>query len=105
MAYRKGRSFGSGLYIEQDTILHRLALLNCLRQTHRPPNDMPFREPNRIAAKVLSNASVRPEESAPLLSRAANPADAYLPGRNEARGHGNLKASTRFGLKKSAVGM
>ena len=44
---------------------------------------MLFREPNRIAAKILRNASVRPEESAPLLSRATNLADAYLPGENK----------------------
>jgi hypothetical protein len=32
-------------------------------------NRMLFREPNRIPTKILRNASVRPEESVPLLSR------------------------------------
>jgi hypothetical protein len=51
---------------------HRLALTSCARRLQRPHNDMPFREPNRIAVKILRNTSVRPEESAPLLSRATN---------------------------------
>ena len=36
----------------------------------RPLNDLLFREPNIIAAEISDIASVRPEESAPLDSRA-----------------------------------
>jgi hypothetical protein len=41
-----------------------------LGQTQRQHSDMLFREPNRNLRMNLGNPSVRPEESAPLVSRA-----------------------------------
>jgi hypothetical protein len=40
------------------------------RDKQRPLNDLLFREPNIIAAEISDIASVRPEELAPLDSRA-----------------------------------
>src|ERR1700749_3626327 len=53
---------------------------HCPCRLQRLPNDIPFREPNSIAVKILCNASVRPEESAPLVSRATKPGGRILAG-------------------------
>ena len=50
------------------------------RQIQRLDNDLPFREPNINAAEISRVASVRSEESAPLVSRLPTWTDTYFTG-------------------------
>jgi hypothetical protein len=79
LSVRAARRLGMSFNSERDSrgrneiaSPHRLALTNCIGQLQRQPNDLLFREPNITLARNLGIACVRPEESAPLVSRATH---------------------------------
>jgi hypothetical protein len=107
MAGRGGLSFGSQRFVVEDAVLHT-ALLRADKlsvQTQRQYNHMLFRGPNWYLREIFGNASGRPEESAPLLSRDHNPARAHERQQRPSSDPRRVAHSFPLSLTRNTLGM